>query len=98
MNNINLTRNTKDMKYRGGIKVSEYSLDITGKIDSKDYSTIDDYLQVVTKQDKLKITIDNSSVPESGMICSMLQGSDFYIQSQGKANNGKYYIQAVKQY
>lgn len=78
--------------------MSEYSLDISGKIDSSDYSMIDDYIKVVTKQDKLKISIDNSSVPESEMICSMLQSSDFYIRSQGKGNNGKYYIQAVKQY
>lgn len=78
--------------------MSEYSLDIAGRIDASDYSIIDDYMRIVTKEDKLKITIDNGSSSESGMICSMLQSSDFYIQSRGQSNNGKYCIQAIKQY
>lgn len=76
--------------------MSDYSLDISGKIDLSDYSVIDDYMKVVSNNDKLKISIDNNEVRESNIICSMLQSSDFYIQSKGSGHNGKYYIEAVK--
>ncbi|GAA0789889.1 hypothetical protein [Hathewaya limosa] len=77
--------------------MSQYSLDISGKIDLSDYSIIDDYMKVVGNNDKIRISIDNQQNKESGVICSMLENADFHIQSKGGENNGKYYIQAIKE-
>ena len=77
--------------------MSDYSLDISGKIGLSDYTVIDDYMKVVSNNDKLRISIDDNEVHESNIICSMLQSSNFYIQSKGNSDNGKYYIEAVKE-
>lgn len=76
--------------------MSQYSLDISGRIDLSDYSVIDDYVNVVDEKDKIKISIDGYEKNEAGVICSILENRNFDIQSKGGETNGRYYIEAIK--
>lgn len=76
--------------------MSQYSLDISGRIDLSDYSVIDDYVNMVGEKDKIKISIDEYEKKEAAVICTILENRDFDIQSKGGGYSGKYYIEAIK--
>ncbi|MFU0824366.1 hypothetical protein [Clostridium sp.] len=76
--------------------MSEYHLDIVGKINLSDYSKINDYMGMVDTNDKFTITFDNSSIERSDIIYSMLENNNFNIYSKGGNKDGKLYITASR--
>ena len=77
--------------------MSDYRMDIKGSMELSDYSNIYDYLNIVDKDDKFTITIDNNNNDFNiDIINSMLIDSSFNIDSQGFDKEGKYCIKALK--
>jgi hypothetical protein len=76
--------------------MSEYHMDINGKMQLEDYSSIYDYMAIVNKNDNLTITIDTGESENADIVCNMLKKSDFIVNLYEKQNNGKYYIRAYK--
>ncbi|WP_315118858.1 hypothetical protein [uncultured Clostridium sp.] len=58
--------------------MSDYKLDIKGTIELSDYSSINDYMEIVNENDSLTINLTGNK-DEFGIICSMLKEKGFYI-------------------
>lgn len=58
--------------------MSDYKLDIKGTIELSDYSSINDYMEIVNENDSLTINLTGNK-DEIGIICSMLKEKGFYI-------------------
>ncbi|MGY0373594.1 hypothetical protein [Clostridium sp. JNZ J1-5] len=76
--------------------MSEYKLDILGKINLSDYSKIDDYMGIVDVDDKFTITLNNESIENSDIIYNMLKNNNFNISSKGGSKDGKLRISAAR--
>lgn len=76
--------------------MSEYKLDILGKINLSDYSKIDDYMGIVDVDDKFTITLNNENVENSDIIYNMLKNNNFNISSKGGSKDGKLWISAAR--
>jgi hypothetical protein len=80
----------------GGIKMSEYRLDITGNINLSDYSNIHDYMNLVDPEDKFTINLEAVDAQHIELICSMLEDKGFSISTKGGHENGTYLISAQR--
>ncbi|WP_123054760.1 hypothetical protein [Clostridium sp. JN-1] len=78
--------------------MSQYQIDINGKIRLMDYSSIDDYMAIVNENDNLLVTFDDNNDNEAKMIYKILEKNRFNVVSSVKNPNGKYYINATKKY
>lgn len=76
--------------------MSDYTMDIGGKIELSDYSNIFDYLNIIDKDDNFMIRIDKDNKEDIGVINSMLNDSKFTIDYTEYDENGNYYIVANK--
>jgi len=74
--------------------MSEYRLDVEGKLELSDYSSIHDYIGVLGGEDKLTIVVDKKGAGDMNILCSMLINECFTIASEKKELEGKYYISA----
>ncbi|WP_443662482.1 hypothetical protein [Clostridium sp.] len=77
--------------------MSEYRLDIPGNINLSDYSSIHDYMGVISQNDKFTITSKMKSYEEMRILCEMLENNSFTIVTQGDTKNGEYYITSQKE-
>lgn len=78
--------------------MSQYQIDINGKIRLMDYSSIDDYMAIVSENDNLLVTFDDNNDNEAKMIYKILEKNKFNVVSSVKNPNGKRYINATKKY
>lgn len=78
--------------------MSQYQIDINGKIRLMDYSSIDDYMAIVSENDNLIVTFDDNHDNEVKIIYKILEKNNFDVGSLAKSSNGKYYINATKKY
>lgn len=76
--------------------MSNYKLDINGKIELCDYSSIYDYLEIVNVMDQFIITFEEGD-ENSELICSLLQRQNFIVKSKGGTVDGRYYISAFRE-
>lgn len=76
--------------------MSDYTMDIDGKIELSDYSNIFDYLNIIDKDDSFTIRIDKENKDDIGMISSILNDNNFIINYSQCDNIGNYYIMANK--
>ena len=76
--------------------MSDYKMDIKGYIGLSEYSDIHDYFGIIDKNDRFRITIENSDDNEIKIINSMLKKFGFFIYEQGYEGEGNYYINAFK--
>ncbi|MCY6960494.1 hypothetical protein [Clostridium brassicae] len=76
--------------------MSEYYLDILGKISLSDYSKIDDYMAIVGEEDNFIITFNNNSIDNSDIVYEMLGNNNFSVKYKGGEENGKLYISATR--
>lgn len=76
--------------------MSQYCLNINGDIELGDYSSIDDYMSLVTSEDKLTIKLDKENNMDVELICSLLQKKNFQIGSCEMNKDGKYHIITYK--
>ncbi|QGU96547.1 hypothetical protein GOM49_16825 [Clostridium bovifaecis] len=76
--------------------MSEYHLDIIGRINLGDYSKIHDYMGIVDIDDKFTITFNNNSIESSDIIYNMLENNNFNVYSKGGNKDGKLYITASR--
>ncbi|KAJ52202.1 hypothetical protein BD780_003608 [Clostridium tetanomorphum] len=76
--------------------MSEYNLDINGVINLSDYSSINDYIDVVGESDKLIININYNDKDNFKIICSMLKDKGFDIIRSEELKDCKYYIVASR--
>lgn len=72
--------------------MSDYSMDISGKIELSDYSNIFDYLNIIDKDDNFTIRIDKDNEQDIGVINAMLQDNKFIINHTEYDRFGNYYI------
>lgn len=72
--------------------MSDYKLDINGNMKLSDYSSINDYLEIPKKDDRVSIKLNSNSKDELDMICEILDNKGFNIIN--KKDNG--YIYASK--
>ena len=77
--------------------MSEYRLNIPGNINLSDYSSIHDYMGIISQNDKFTITSKMKSPEEMKILCEMLENNSFTIVNQGDTQNGEYYITAQKE-
>lgn len=76
--------------------MSQYQMDINGRIGLADYSSIYDYIAIVNKDDNLTINIDNNEFDNINIIKRILEDNKFTIDMGEQNNNGRYYIKAFK--
>lgn len=76
--------------------MSDYTMDIGGKIELSDYSDIFDYLNIIDKDDNFMIRIAKDNEDDIGVISSMLNDSNFIIHHTEYDERGNYYIVANK--
>ncbi|CAI3237695.1 Conserved hypothetical protein [Clostridium neonatale] len=72
--------------------MSDYTMDIGGKIELSDYSDIFDYLNIIDKDDNFMIRIAKDNEDDIGVISSMLNDSNFIIHHTEYDERGNYYI------
>lgn len=75
--------------------MSEYQMNIAGKIGLADYSSIYDYIAIVDKDDNLTISMENDA-ENINIIRKMLENNNFTINFDYSRYNGKYCIKASK--
>ena len=72
--------------------MSEYRLDIPGDINLSDYSSIHDYMGIISQNDRLTITSKAKNSQEMKILCKMLENNQFTIVTQGDTQNGLYLL------
>ncbi|APC42373.1 MULTISPECIES: hypothetical protein [Clostridium] len=77
--------------------MSEYRLDIPGNINLSDYSSIHDYMGIISQNDRFTITSRMKNSEEMKILCEMLENNSFTIVTQGDTQNGEYYITSQKE-
>ncbi|MBX4258462.1 hypothetical protein KTC96_19380 [Clostridium estertheticum] len=77
--------------------MSEYRLEIPGNINLSDYSSIHDYMGIISQNDKFTITSRMKNSEEMKILCEMLENNSFTIVTQGDTQNGEYYITSQKE-
>ncbi|MBW9169975.1 hypothetical protein [Clostridium estertheticum] len=77
--------------------MSEYRLDIPGNINLSDYSSIHDYMGIISQNDRFTITSRMKNSEEMKILCEMLENNSFTIVTQGDTQNGEYYIISQKE-
>ena len=78
--------------------MSDYTMDIGGKIELSDYSDIFDYLNIIDKDDNFMIRIAKDNEDDIGVISSMLNDSNFIIHHTEYDERGYLYFVCVTQY
>lgn len=78
--------------------MSDYIMDINGRIDLGDYSSIYDYLNIVESDDNFIIKVHSNSENNIMIINSMLIKSNFVVNSKIYDSNGNCYITAKRVY
>ncbi|WP_315072398.1 hypothetical protein [uncultured Clostridium sp.] len=76
--------------------MSDYSMDISGKIDLSDYSNIFDYLNIIDNNDNFVMRIDKNNKGDIDLINSMLKDNKFIVNYTQYDDFGNYYISANK--
>ncbi|MFL0249248.1 hypothetical protein ACJDT4_02350 [Clostridium neuense] len=76
--------------------MAEYHLDINGGIKLGDYSSIHDYMEFISKNDKFTIMIEKSDKSNIDIICKMLTDNRFNINNLNVDSNGRYHIEAYR--
>lgn len=76
--------------------MSNYSMDISGKINLADYSNIYDYLKIIDKDDEFRININKNNKNDIEIISSMLVDNQFDIVDAKYDKEGNYHINASK--
>lgn len=76
--------------------MSEYRLDINGYMELGDYSSISDYISIVSTYDTLIITLDENNIEDFNMVCAILKNTNFKLEVNEDSLGRKHYITAVK--
>lgn len=76
--------------------MSKYKMNIIGRIALQDYSSIQDYMSIVNRDDDLTIIMDKNDDENVKIICNMLENKNFVISSNEACNENKHYIRAFK--
>lgn len=67
--------------------MSDYRLNINGKVSLSDYSSINDYLEIPKKDDKVYIKLNYKSEDELDIICKILSNKGFNIIDREENNH-----------
>ncbi|MDP4146237.1 MAG: hypothetical protein Q8936_17430 [Bacillota bacterium] len=76
--------------------MSEYQLQIDGRVGLSDYSNIYDYMGFVSVNDNFTIILEESDKENAEIIESLLANCNFSIASKGGTEDGRYYITALR--
>lgn len=74
--------------------MSDYTMDISGKIELSDYSNIADYLNIIDKHDNFIIRINKKNKADIDVINSLLSNNKFSIMHAEYDSKGNYCIRA----
>ncbi len=76
--------------------MSNYRLDVKGAITLGDYSSIYDYMEMISKNDSLTITTTEENKKELEIVRSMLKHKDFLIDENVESIKEEYFIKAYR--
>lgn len=76
--------------------MSDYRLWVNSDIQLQDYSSFDDYVNIVDKNDNLTITLDNNSDELKNIMCSILIKNNFSVAVRKREDQNGYSIVAIK--
>lgn len=76
--------------------MSDYRLWVNSDIQLQDYSSFDDYVNIVDKNDNLTITLDNNSDELKNIMCSILIKNNFSVAVRKREDQDGYCIIAIK--
>lgn len=76
--------------------MSDYRLWVNSDIQLQDYSSFDDYVNIVDKNDNLTITLDNNSDELKNIMCSILIKNNFSVAVRKREDQDGYFIIAIK--
>lgn len=76
--------------------MSEYQMNIEGKISYNDCMDIYDYMSVVGSDDKVIISFYEEDQGMINIVLEILENQDFRVTDKYKDKNGAYKIAAVK--
>ena len=74
--------------------MSDYIMNISGKIELSDYSNIADYLNIIDKNDNFTIKINKNNKGDIDVINSLLSRNSFLVKHAEYDSYGNYYINA----
>jgi len=76
--------------------MSDYKMNIYGKIRLSDYSSIHDYMGIIGPLDDFQIEMNETEEEDAKVLCNILESDKFDIVKRGGTMDGKYYIYATK--
>lgn len=76
--------------------MSDYMMNIRGKIELSDYSNISDYLNIINKDDNFTIKINKNNKGDIDVVNSLLNNNSFSIKQAEYDSYGNYFIKAYK--
>ncbi|MEG0133623.1 MAG: hypothetical protein RR891_09840 [Clostridium sp.] len=76
--------------------MSDYKMNICGKIRLSDYSSIHDYMGVIGPSDNFHIEMNDTTEEDARVLCNILESDKFNILERGGIQSGTYYIQAER--
>ncbi|CAB1261459.1 hypothetical protein ACFHWD_19260 [Clostridium sp. MT-14] len=76
--------------------MSEYKMNIKGKIVLEDYSSVYDYMSIIGENDNLTIEIDGDDDENKEIICNMLKNKKFTVSLNETCDGKRRYIKAFK--
>ncbi|MEG1257160.1 hypothetical protein [Clostridium sp.] len=76
--------------------MSDYKMNIFGKIKLSDYSSIHDYMCIIGPSDNFHIQMNDTNEEDAKVLCNILESDKFNIVQRGGVQNGTYYIQAER--
>lgn len=76
--------------------MSDYYLNVNGKIYLSDFSNINDYIELIGENDRLSITFKNQNIEDYNLLCRILEEKRFHIIYNGKYNEDIFSIIAYR--
>ena len=76
--------------------MSDYKMDIKGTIGLTDYSNIQDYPCIISKNDNFTVIIDKQNEENVNIVNSLLKENNLSVSNQWNDITGNYHISATK--
>lgn len=76
--------------------MSNYRMYLRDEISLGNYSTIHDYLNIVSSNDDFIIEMSNMSEDDYKLVCAILESSKFDIITRGESGYGAYSIRTAR--
>lgn len=76
--------------------MSNYYLNINGKIELDDFGSINDYLELVGENDKINISLYSKYIEDYNLLCKILKTKNFDFICEDEHDDKTHFINAYK--